>query len=100
MYFITCYSKCEKDERGWFDGGAMRVFGFEETLDEAEAVLNHNVFDMHEYLYVYAVVEKMEPGIHPEVEEEYWFAWDEKRRGFFRIEKPEVTYNTCNHALG
>ena len=100
MYFITCFSKCERDAKGWFDGGATRTFGFKETLEEAEEALNLNVCDMHEYLYVYAVVEKLSPYIHPEVEEEYWFAWDEEKQGFFRIEKPEVAYHVCNHALG
>lgn len=100
MYFITCFSKCEKDEKGWFDGGAARVFGFVETLEEAERALNENWCDMFEYLYTYAVVEKMEPGIHPECEEEYWFEWNQEKEGFFRIEKPEATEGVCNHALG
>ena len=100
MYFITCFEKCERDEEGEFDGGATRTFGYEETLDEAEAALIFNVCDMHEYLYEYAVVEKIGPYIHPEVEEEIWFKWDEEKQGFFRIERPEATYGVCNHALG
>jgi hypothetical protein len=35
MYFITCFSKCELDEHGWFYGGATRTFGYRETLEEA-----------------------------------------------------------------
>lgn len=99
MYFITCMTRCEK-VNGWFYGGTTRCFGYRETLEDAEEALNENMCDMHEYLYEYAVVEKLGPYIHPYVEEEYWFKWDEDRGGFFRIEKPEVTYNVCNHALG
>ena len=100
MYFITCVKKCELNHLGWFDGGDIRCFGYEETLEAAERALNKNICDMHEYYYRYAVVEKIGPHIHPDVEEEYWFEWDNDKRGFFRIEKPEATYRSCNYALG
>lgn len=101
MYFITCMEKCERMPKlGWFDGGSKRCFGYKETLEEAEEALNENMCDMYEYCYVYAVVEKLGPYIHPNVEEEYWFKWDDDRGGFFRIDKPEAAYRVCNHALG
>lgn len=101
MYFITCMEKCEKHPViGIFDGGDTRCFGYKKTLTAAEHALNGNWGDMHEYLYEYAVVEKLGPYIHPDVEEEYWFKWDEEKGGFFRIKKPEAAYGVCNHALG
>ena len=72
----------------------------QKNLIAAEHTLNENRCDMHEYLYEYAVVEKLGPYIYPDVEEEYWFKWDEEKGGFFRTEKPEATYGVCNHALG
>lgn len=100
MFFITCFQKIEKDKNGWFNGGAQRTFGFRETLEDAEEALNLNMCDMREYLYDYAVVEEMRPYIHPEVEQEVWFKWDDGKKGFFRIEKPKETYGVCNFALG
>ena len=100
MYFITCFSKCEKDDKGWFDGGVQRTFGFKETFEDAEYCLNNNVCDMYEYLYIYAVIEKMQPAIHPVVEEEIWYQWDDEKRGFFRIDKPDAANGVCNFALG
>ena len=100
MYFITCLQQCDKDEFGWFDGGSRRTFGYRETLELAEEALNLNMCDMHEYLYDYAVIEKLGPYIHPDVEEEIWFKWDDNKHGFFRIEKPEPTYGCCNYAFG
>ena len=99
MFFITCFSQMKRT-RGSFDGGAVRTFGFYETLDDAERALNVNSCDLHECLYKYAVVEKMEPAIHPYVEQEVWFKWDEDRQGFFRISKPKETEHYCNFALG
>lgn len=100
MFFITCFSKMEKDDKGWFNGGAQRTFGFKETFEEAEYCLNNNVCDMYEFLYTYAVIEEMYPAIHPYVENETWYKWDNEKKGFFRIEKPKETNNVCNHALG
>ena len=99
MYFITCMTKCE-EINGFFNGGSLRCFGYKETLEKAEQALNENCCDMHEYIYQYAVIEKLGPYIHPEVEEEYWFKYDKEKDGFFRIEKPEATHHTCNYALG
>ena len=51
MFFITCFSKCEKNEKGFFNGGSRRTFGYRETLEAAEESLNKNICDMHEFLY-------------------------------------------------
>lgn len=100
MFFITCFEKVEKDERGFFHGGAQRTFGFRTTLQDAEAALNNNVCDMRETVYDYAVIEEFGPYIHPIAETELWFKWNDEKKGFFRIEKPNATKGVCNFALG
>lgn len=100
MFFITCFSKCEKDELGWFDGGASRTFGYYDNFEDCKRALNENWCDMHEFLYLYAVVEKIDQGIHAIAEDEVWFKWDEKRQGFFEISKPECANGFTNHAIG
>lgn len=101
MFFITCFSRIEKDEKGWLDMGAVRTFGFEKTFEDAEESLNTNRCDMFEYLYTYAVVEEMNPGIHPDVENRWFYKWDDERRGFFRMdEEPKEFAHYCNIALG
>ena len=96
IFLITCFTKCEKDENGFFNGGSQRSFGFRYSFEEAEETLNKNVCDMHETIYHYAVVEELGPYIHPTPESEIWFKWYSKRKGFFRIEKPEATNGFCN----
>ena len=100
MFFITCFSRCEKESLGWLNMGASRVFGYYETFEDAETSLNRNSCDMFEYLYTFAVVEKIGPGIHAEAEERWFFKWDEEKKGFFRIEEPEEFKHYCNIALG
>lgn len=100
MFFITCFEKIGVDKLGWPDMGDTRVFGFKETLAQAEYALNNNVCDMFEYLYSYAVVEEMHPAIHPAVEGRWFFKWDNEKQGFFAMEEPEEFKHYCNIALG
>ena len=100
MFFITCMQNLPDKSNVFAETGAQRTFGFTETLADAERKLNENCLDMHEYLYQYAVVEKIEAGIHPDVLEEVWFKWDEDKKGFYRIKKPNECSCLCNFALG
>ena len=100
MFFITCFEKCEKDERGYFNSGDMRTFGYFDTVEACIQALNENVCDMHECLYEFAVIENIGQGIHPHSKEVAWFRWDDKRHGFFEIQKPECTCYYSNYALG
>ena len=100
MFFITCMQNLPDNSNIFAETGAQRTFGFTETLNDAERKLNENYLDMHEYLYKYAVVEKIETGIHPEVLEEVWFKWNEEKKGFYRIKKPDECSCFCNFALG
>lgn len=100
IYTITCFSKLEKDEKGWLRTGAQRTFGYYMERDVAIQALHENWCDMFEYLYEYAVIEAMREGIHCDVAEEIWFQWDNERKGFFEIEKPDCTQSVCNFAIG
>lgn len=100
MFFITCFTKIAKHKLGWLDMGSIRTFGFLETFEEAEQALNENACDMRECLYDYAVVEEMQPGIHPTAFNRWFYKFDEERKGFYRIEEPEEFQHYCNIALG
>jgi hypothetical protein len=93
MFFITCI-----DNLSTFD--YQRTFGYTQTFEEAEKKLNENYLDLHEYLYQYAVVEKIPAGIHQTAEKEVWFKWNEEKGGFFQIDKPSEVLSFCNFALG
>lgn len=101
MYFITCFQKVALDDYGWLDLGANRTFGYRETFEGAKEALECNMCDMHEFLYNYAVVEKLGPYIHPNVEEFHFFKWDKERKGFFEeMEIPQEFKHFCNFAFG
>lgn len=102
-YFITCTVKDgkTKNKLGYQDYGATRTFGFYHKLNDAREALNENQCDMHEYLYQFAIIEKMYPGIHPCCYDENdfeWYKYNPKKGGFYITENPPD--GTVNFALG
>ena len=99
MYFITCLENLELDALGWL--GESRCFGYFSTYQRAKEALEINECDMWEAgFYNYAVIERIEPGIHSHTEEMAWFKFDTEKRGFYEIPKPEETKGEYNYALG
>lgn len=100
MFFITCFEKIEINDYGFPNTGYDRTFGYVETFEIAESCLNKNMYDMHECLYDYAVVEEIGSGIHPDVRHRWFFKWDNSKEGFYIIKEPEEFKHYCNIALG
>ena len=51
--------------------------------------VHRNVTDMHETIYPYAIIERLDPGLFHVPKEREWFGWDEEKDGFYEIETPE-----------
>lgn len=83
MYFV---STREEDDCKELYGGA---WGYYWNKEEAIDAVNRNVTDMHETIYPYAIIERLEPGLFPVPKEREWFGWDEDKDGFYEIETPE-----------
>ena len=99
MYFITCLENLEKDALGWL--GDARCFGYFQSCERAREALETNECDVWEMgVFEYAVIEKVEPGLHPHAEEMAWFKFDTEKCKFCEIAKPEETNGEYNYALG
>ena len=83
MYFV---STREEDDCKELYGGA---WGYYWNREEAIDAVHRNVTDMHETIYPYAIIERLEPGLFPGPKEREWFGWDEEKDGFYEIETPE-----------
>lgn len=55
---------------------------------------------MHETIYHYAVVEKIDAGIHPIAEKRWFYKYDKEKNGFYPIEEPKEFEHYINIALG
>lgn len=100
MWFITVFQKVEPDPSYFANFGASRTWGYYKDRDEAVLALHENRTDMWEYLYDYALIEKIEEGICSYASSRQWFKYDLEQGGYFEIDEPECVRNVCNFAIG
>ena len=100
MYFITCFEKYEKNKNGIPDVGDARTVGYYPHREWAIEDLHNNNLDIHEYLYDYAVVEKIPMGLYSLVEETIYFKWNEDKQGFYEIDGTNMQDCFGNYAFG
>ena len=94
-YFITAIY----DEPGiFYYRKARRTFGYFNNLDDAFKAVEENRGSMQECLYNYLVIEGIDEGIHPIVNKEYWYKWDDGK--WMLCNKPEFLKSIINFALG
>lgn len=94
MYFITCFNQTENDF-----SDDIKTFGFFKDIKTCRKALNENWCDKHECCYTFAVIERIEPGIHPKSEKIAWFKWDKNKSGFFEVDNPIGAGNLSNYAI-
>ena len=82
MYFVC--TRGEEDCKELYGG----AWGYYRNRDEAINAVHRNVTDMHETIYPYAIIERLDPGLFPVPKERAWFGWDEEKDGFYEIETP------------
>ena len=99
MYFITCFTKINKDEYG-LDIGSARTFGYFEKYEDAHQALKTNCCDMFETINNYEIIEKIEPGIHSLAEQRWFYKYDENKDGFYPIEESKEFEAHINFAIG
>ena len=70
IYLITVIEKLgPKDvDTGYMDTGYTRSVGWYSSLKEARRCVEHNIMDIHEELYNYAIIEKVIYGLYPDID--------------------------------
>ena len=97
MYFVLTR---EEEDFGEECGGA---WGYYWNLESAIDAVHRNVTDMHETIYPYAIIERLDHGLFPVPKERYWLGWEEEKDGFYETQKPEcasVVPDNFSMALG
>lgn len=97
MYFVLTR---EEDDLKESYGGA---WGYYSNLEAAVDAVHRNVTDIHETIYPYAIIERLDHGLFPIPKGRYWFGWEEEKNGFYEIEKPDGADAVPDHfsmALG
>lgn len=73
MYFVL--TREEEDFKESFGG----AWGYYWNLEEAINAVHRNVTDMHETIYPYAIIERLDHGLFPIPKERHWFGWEEEK---------------------
>jgi hypothetical protein len=101
MWFITVFEKLgEVYENGFPNLGSQRTWGYYSKRECAVNALHDNLGDMRDFMYNYAVIEKVDEGVMPLAYNRQWFKWDSKKIGYYEIEEPECVNNFSNFAIG
>lgn len=95
MYFITSIKGFDK-----YGSTGSRTFGYYETYWEADHAVKRNTCDIHEYVYDYAVIEEIEPGIHAIAEKRWFYKFNHDYRIYSPIEEPEEAKGFINFSIG
>ena len=75
---------------GWVD--PPRCFEYFTTYERAAEALKTKECDVWKMgVFDYAVIERIESGIHPHLEEMSWRKFDHEKRGFYEIPQLEET---------
>ena len=94
MYFITAIVSKEIKNGKYLP----RTFGFSKSFRKAKQWVNDNIGNMHECLYDYIVIENINPGIHSDTKQEWWYEWHYCR--WIICQKPDWSVGRVNWALG
>ena len=57
------------------------AWGYFWDKESAVDTLHRNMSDMHETIFPYAIIERLEPGLLPIQKEREWFGWNEEKEG-------------------
>jgi hypothetical protein len=99
IWFLTAViSKEVAKERGYDHSLNHRTFGYYKGFHAAYQAVKENRCNMHECLYEFLVMERIEAGVHGEMKEEEWFKWSGKR--WIPCKKPLEYRGIINWALG
>ena len=82
MYFVS--TREEENCKELYAG----AWGYYWNKEDAVSAVHRNVTDMHETIYPYAIIERLELGLFPVPKSREWFGWDEEKGGYCESEVP------------
>ena len=94
-YFITVFK--EYDEYG---PHTMRCWGFYKDLSDAIVTVRHNITDLWETIYEYAIIEEYYEGIGGYNFNRWFFKYNQEINEYEFINEPEELKHYAGFALG
>ena len=94
-YFITVFQSYDS-----FGPHGMRCWGFYKDFSEAIATVRHNVTDLWETIYEYAIIEEYCEGIGGYNFNRWFFRYNQFTNEYVPIDEPEELKHYAGFALG
>lgn len=99
VYFVTGIT-CEDKETEYKGYRGRRCFGYFPTFKEAEDAVLNNRCDIFEYIHEYAVIEKVEDGIHQIDLNPTWYKWNVEKGDYEKTEEPDFAKGYVGWGIG
>lgn len=99
VYFVTGIT-CEDKETEYKGYRGRRCFGYFPTFEEAEDAVLNNRCDIFEYIHEYAVIEKVEDGIHQIDLNPTWYKWNVEEGDYEKTEEPDFAKGYVGWGIG
>lgn len=98
IYLITTFEKMNpKDEYGILETGCRRSVGYYLKLADAEEIVKNNICDLWETIYDYAIIEEIDEGIYPFVENKWFYKYNIELNKYELMKNiPEQYQNSYN----
>lgn len=97
IYTITMIEDIDKKHGAI---GSVRCFGYSTDFEYVDSRVRKNATDLHECLYKYAIIEKVEEGLYPCATERWLYEFDFDNGVFNPIEVPESLRHIVNFGIG
>jgi hypothetical protein len=99
LYIYTITGVEELDDK-YGTTGSIRCFGYYSSFNTADIAVKQNTLDIHEYLYDYMVIEKVEEGLYPICLDRWFYKWHSGINQFVPMEEPECLKHIINLGIG
>lgn len=95
--YVVITLKIKDIELPTFKISEKLICGWFEKFSDAEISIKENWGDIHEDSLNYALIEERFEGIYfGLIPAEWWFKWDDLKRSYQKIQKPEQLKQICS----
>ena len=106
IYTVTVFQKIDREplvnnpSKYFPSFGERRCVGWFDNFDEANNAVENNFSNIHEDMYNYAIIEKMESGLLMPDLDRTVYKWDKNTEKFVRIDTPIELSKSSNFGIG
>ena len=104
IYVVTVFQKIShkpiSDMIDFHDFGDRHCVGWLDSFEEANCAVENNFSDIHDNMYEYAIIEKMEPGICVPDIDRVVYKWNADLKRYEKIETPIELSKVSNFGIG